>query len=223
VQWRAELHVVEEVVAKSVDGTIWLRVGGHIVKASDAAGTLVAGMPGRWPAVHMRVSPLGEVIDVSVATGETAAGAREHAFMSLFAQPGLVVLPADRVEPGDTWETRNREGHQTSELLSVQESPMGEIAVISTGREAALGLAKGSTALGLHTDSDGRVTETSELRLLLEKGLVLGHTGEMEMRMNSAVSLSLPGGTETFDIEASLAVDFEVQLVAVNGRSPGAS
>jgi hypothetical protein len=223
VRWRGGLEVTEEVIAKGVDGTLWLRVRTDIVEARDATGTLAGAMPAQYPAVHVRMSPLGEVIDVSVATGERASGPRERAFLSLAAQPGLAVLPAGRVEAGDEWRADTGGGRQISQLLSLSESGSGTVALISSRRAGDLELSEGSSALGLQTSLSGRMTQESELRLLVDQGLVLAHKGQTEMHTDSVASLDLPDGAEQFDIQADLTVDFDVQLVAVDGQPVGPS
>lgn len=223
VRWRGGLEVTEEVIAKGVDGTLWLRVRTDIVEARDATGTLAGAMPAHYPAVHVRMSPLGEVVDVSVATGERASGPRERAFLSLATQPGLAVLPAGRVEAGDEWRADTGGGRQINRLLSLSESSSGVVALISSRRAGDLELSEGSSALGLHTSLRGHMTQASELRLLLGQGLVLEHKGQTELHTNSVASLDLPDGAEQFDIQAELTVDFDVQLVAVDGQPVGPS
>lgn len=223
VQWRGELSVTEEVVAKAVDGTIWLRVRERVDRAVNITGALAGAMPAEWPAVQMRITPLGEVVEVSVATGEAAAGPRQRALVLLAAQPGLTVLPAGPVEPQDEWQADTADGQQVNELVSLEESHLGTVALIASRRTAGLALAEGSSALGLQTNVSGLVTQESALRLLVDRGLVLAHTGQTRLQTNSVASLDLPGGTEAFDIQADLTVDFDVQLIALDGRPPGGS
>ena len=218
VHWRAELQMVEEVIAKSIDETLWLRVEGRLLKVTDHTGNLAGGMPPNWPAVHVHMTPRGELLDVSVATGEQAAGPRARAFLSLLAQPQFVILPAYRVEPGDTWQTDAGGAHQVNQLVSLSEMAAGTIARISSSKSTDLALREASPALGLETDLTGRSTDKSELQLLVEKGLALSHSGEMDLRTESRTSLDLGGTTEAFDILANLRVAFEVQLLAIDGR-----
>ncbi len=223
LQWRAELEVTEEVVARAIDGTLWLRVRGRIVKAKDATGAFASAMPVEYPAVQMRITPLGEVIDASVATGETAGGPRDRAFIALLSQPGLPILPAYGIEEGDEWCVDTGDDRQTNTLVSLSESDLGTVALVSTSKSARIAMSEGSSSLGLHTDLGGSVAEESELRLLVQGGLVLSHKGKLEVRTNSTASLILPEGTETFDMGGNFEVDFDLQLIAIDGKPVGAS
>ncbi len=218
VRWRAELEIVEEVIAKGLDGTLWLRVQGRLLKVTDYTGNLAGGMPPNWPAVQVRMTPRGELLDVSAATGEQAAGPRARAFLSLLAQPEFVILPAHRVEPGDRWQADAGGARQVNQLVSLSETATGTIACISSSKSTDLAVREASPALGLETDLTGRSTDESELQLLVEKGLALSHSGEMDLRSKSTASLDLGGTTQVFDISANLRVAFEVQLLAVDGR-----
>ena len=219
VRWKAQFELVEEVVAKGTDGTLWLRVRARHLDVTDSAGTLAGGMPARWPTLQVRLTPRGELIDVSPAIGEPDPGPRERALASLMMQPGAIVLPEGRVQVGEEWTYESGGIRQTSRLLSVAASGGDEVARIATTGSSPLALDEASPALGLTTRLTGRVQQESEVDLLVAQGLVARHRGEMHLETKSQVALDLPDGPGPFEMETDLRVTFDVQLIAIDGQS----
>jgi hypothetical protein len=219
VRWKAQFELVEEVVAKGTDGALWLRVRARLLDATDSAGTLAGGMPDRWPAVQVRLTPRGELIDVSPAIGEPDPGPRERGLASLMMQPGAIVLPAGRVQVGDEWTYESAGIRQASRLLSIAAPGGDEVARIASTGSSPLALDEASPALGLTTRLTGRVQQESRFDLLVASGLVARHTGEMRLETRSEAALDLPDGPAPFEMETDLRVAFDVQLLAIDGQS----
>jgi len=219
VRWKAQFELVEEVVAKGTDGTLWLRVRARLLDVTDSAGTLAGGMPARWPTLQVRLTPRGELIDVSPAIGEPDPGPRERGLASLMAQPGAIVLPDGRVQVGEEWTYESGGIRQASRLLSISAPGGDEVARIASTGSSPLALDEASPALGLTTHLTGRVQQESEVHLLVARGLVARHTGEMRLETKSEAALGLPDGPAAFEMETDLRVTFDVQLVAIDGQS----
>jgi len=218
VRWKAQFEIVEEVVAKGIDGTLWLRVRARLLDVRDSAGTLAGGMPARWPAVQMKLTPRGELIDVSPAIDETNPGIRERSLASLMLQPGAIVLPSAPVQAGDEW-THDAAGvQQTSRIVSIAGPEGDETARISTVASSSLALDEASPALRLATRLTGQMQQESEADLLVGRGLVARHTGELHLATQSQSTLDLPNGAVPFEMEADLTVVFNVKLVAIDGK-----
>jgi hypothetical protein len=160
----------------------------------------------------------GEVLDISLATGEHEPGMAERSFVSLMSQPAPVVLPPGRMEVGDEWEWESGEARQRSRLLEVSGEGAERVARIASESRSPLELAEGSDALGLAAQMSGHVAQRSELDLLLAHGLVVRHKGQMEVQTKSEVTLELPEGPRTFDMEGILKVDFDLRLVRIDGQ-----
>lgn len=219
VRWKAQFELVEEVVAKGTDGTLWLRVRARLLDVTDSAGTLAGGMPARWPTVQVRLTPRGELIDVSPAIGEPDPGPRERALASLMMQPGALVLPDGKVQVGEEWTYESGGIRQVSRLLSIAAPGGDEVARIASTGSSPLALDEASPALGLTTRLTGRVQQESEVHLLVARGLVARHTGEMRLETKSQAALDLPEGPAPFEMETDLRITFDVQLVAIDGQS----
>ena len=219
VRWKAQFELVEEVVAKGTDGALWLRVSARLLHVTDSAGTLAGGMPARWPTVQVRLTPRGELIDISPAIGEPDPGPRERGLGSLMMQPGAIVLPDGRVRVGDEWTYESGGIRQASRLLSIAAPGGDEIARIAITGSSPLALDEASPALGLTTRLTGRLQQESQLDLLVARGLVARHTGEMHLETRSEAALDLPDGPAPFEMETDLRVAFDVQLAAIDGQS----
>jgi len=219
VRVSAELAFTEEVVAQERDGVMWLRVGARPVEARDASGTFAARGREHWPHVQVRMTPRGEVLDVSLATGEHWAGVAERSFVSLMAQPAPVVLRPGRTAVGDEWEWESAGASQRSRLVEVRGEGAGQVARIVSESRAPLELTEGSEALGLATRVSGDVAQQSEVDLLVARGLVARHKGEMEVHTKSEVTLALPEGPRVFDMRSDLQIEFDLKLVRVDGEA----
>ena len=218
VRWKAQFEIVEEVVAKGRDGTLWLRVRARLLDVTDSTGTLAGGMPARWPTVQVRLTPRGELIDVSPAIGEPDPGPRERGLASLTTQPGAIVLPDGMVQVGEEWTYESGGIRQASRLLSIAAHAGDEVARIATTGSSPLALDEASPALGLTTRLTGRVQQKSEVELLVARGLVARHTGEMHLETKSQAALDLPDGPAPFEMETDLRVAFDVQLLTIDGQ-----
>jgi len=218
VRWKAQFELIEEVVAKGTDGTLWLRVQARLLDLTDAAGTLAGGMPARWPALQVRLSPRGELIDVSPATGEPDPGPRQRGLAALMVQPGPIVLPDRGVQVGDEWEYEAGTTHQANRLLSITQVGRQKVARIAGSGSSPLALDQSSPALGLITRLTGHLQQQSRMDLLLGRGLAERHTGEMHLETKSEVALQLPDGPAPFEMESDLKVAFDVHLVAIDGQ-----
>lgn len=218
VRWKAQFELVEEVVAKGIDGTLWLRLRARLLDVTDSAGTLAGGMPARWPVVQVRLTPRGELIDVSPAIGEPDPGPRERGLASLMMQPGAIMLPDGRVQVGEEWSYESAGIRQTSRLLSISGPEGDEAARIATTGSSPLALDEASPALGLTTRLTGRLQQESQLDLLVARGLVERHTGKMHLETKSQAALDLPEGAAPFEMETDLEIAFDVQLLAIDGQ-----
>jgi hypothetical protein len=103
VRWRGEGTTREEVIARARNGEVWLRARSTLESARDATGVLSGAFPLKLPAVQYRLSPRGEIIDVSSATGERVPDARGRALLALVSQMTPPVLPERPVCVGDSW------------------------------------------------------------------------------------------------------------------------
>ena len=218
VRLSAELALTEEVIAQGKDGALWLRVGARAVEVKDPSGTFGTGRRGDWPEVRVRMTRRGEVLDVSLATGEHRPGMAERSFVSLMAQPAPVILPPGRVAVGDEWEWQSGEARQRSRLVEVSGEGAKRVARIASESQSPLELAEASDALGLMTRMSGDVTQRSEVELLLAQGLVARHKGHMDIRTKSEVTLDLPEGQRTFEMQSMLKIDFDLRLARIDGQ-----
>lgn len=218
VRWKAQFELVEEVVAKGKDGTLWLRSRSRLLDVTDSAGTLAGGMPARWPTIQVRLTPRGELVDVSPAIDEPNPGPRERGLTSLMMQAGAIVLPEGRLPVGQEWTYESEGLRQTSRLVSAAGAEGDRTAHISTSASSPLALDQTSPELGLTTRLTGRVQQQSELDLLLARGLVARHTGEMRIETSSQAALDLPEGSAPFEMTADLTVAFDIRLVAIDGE-----
>jgi len=218
VRLSAELALTEEVIAQGKDGALWLRVGARAVEVKDPSGTFGTGKRGDWPEVRVRMTRRGEVLDVSLATGEHRPGMAERSFVSLMAQPAPVILPPGRVAVGDEWEWQSGEARQRSRLVEVSGEGAKRVARIASESQSPLELAEASDALGLMTRMSGDVTQRSEVELLLAQGLVARHKGHMDIRTKSEVTLDLPEGQRTFEMQSMLKIDFDLRLARIDGQ-----
>ncbi len=219
VRLSAELALTEEVIAQAQDGVLWLRVGARPVEVKDAGGTFGARGREHWPEVNVRVTPRGEVLAISPATGERRPDIGARSLISLMAQTAPVVLPPGPVAPGEEWEWESGGGRQRGRLLAMSGEGAAQTARIVSESRSPLALAEGSDALGLATHLTGEVAQQSEVELLVARGLVARHKGEMEVHANSQVTLALPGGPRVFDVQTDLEVEFDLQLVRVDGEA----
>jgi hypothetical protein len=219
VRLSAELALTEEVIAQGKDGVLWLRVGARVVEVKDASGTFGTGRRGDWPDVQVRMTRRGEVLDVSLATGERPPGMAERSFVSLMSQPAPVVLPPGRVAVGEEWAWESGEARQRSRLVEVSGEGAKRVARIASESQSPLELAEASDALGLTTRMSGDVTQRSEVELLLAHGLVARHKGQMDLRTKSEVTLELPEGQRTFEMQSALKIDFDLRLARID-RQP---
>lgn len=218
VRLSAELALTEEVIAQGKDGALWLRVGARAVEVKDPSGTFGTGRRGDWPEVRVRMTRRGEVLDVSLATGEDRPGMAERSFVSLMAQPAPVILPPGRVAVGDEWEWESGEARQRSRLVEVSGEGAKRVARIASESQSPLELAEASDALGLMTQMSGDVSQRSEVELLLAHGLVARHKGHMDIRTKSEVTLDLPEGQRTFEMQSILKIDFDLRLARIDGQ-----
>ncbi len=221
VRWKAEFGLAEEVVAKRTDGTLWLRVPARLVEVRDAAGTLAGAIPAKWPVVQVELSPRGELIDVSLAIGEPDPGPRERGFTALMVQPSPIVLPDRRVQVGDEWKYERGSAHQANRLVSLTEVGGDTVAHIASTASSPLSLEEASPALGLTTLLTGQVRQRSQMDLLVGRGLVQRHTGEMQVETKSEVALLLPEGTQGFEMASNLTIAFDLQLLSIDGQPAG--
>ncbi|MCJ7821939.1 MAG: hypothetical protein MUQ26_02460 [Armatimonadetes bacterium] len=218
VRLSAELALTEEVIAQGKDGALWLRVGARAVDVKDPSGTFATGKRGDWPDIRVRMTPRGEVLDVSLATGEDRPGMAERSFVSLMVQPAPVVLPLHPVAVGDEWEWESGEARQQSRLVEVSGEGANRVARIASESQSPLELTEASDALGLTTRMSGDVTQRSDVELLLAHGLVARHKGHMDIRTNSEVTLELPEGQRTFEMQSTLKIDFDLRLARIDGQ-----
>lgn len=219
VRLHAELEYREEVIACERDGVLWLRIGARPVEVREASGTFARGARGRWPKVQVRITPRGEVLDVSLATGERWPQAAERSFASLMAQVAPVVLPPRRVEVGGEWEWDQGGAHQRNRLRTIGGEGTSRVAQIGSEGRWPLELEEGSEALGIATRVSGDASQSSELDLLLAVGLVARHRGTMQVRTKSEVTLELPEGPRVFDGRSELSIQFDLELVRVDGQA----
>ena len=218
VRWRAELAFREEVIGHGPEGVLWLRVRGRPLEVEDRAGTLAGALGGRWPEVQVQMTSRGEILDVSLATGEAEPGLRERAFVALTAQPAPIVLPDGPVPTGDTWEWERDAARQTNRLIALEEEGDWKVARIASRGSGPLGIQEGSEALGLTTRLEGEMTQDSQLELLLPQTVALRHQGEMRVQTESEVALALPAGERTFRMHSDVTIEFALRLVSIDGQ-----
>jgi hypothetical protein len=218
VHWRGEAEYTEEVIAATSEADYSLRVRGGLVAVEDATGSLAGGMMDHWPDLILRVTPRGELLDVSLATEGNASAARERAVAALAAHPVAIVLPAGPADVGADWYWEQNGSRQLNRLLAVEESPEGRIAHIASTAYAPLRLNEQSQALGLRTHLEGTVSQESTMDLLLSSGVVARHKGEMHVQTTSTVDLALRDGGETFAMSSDLRIAFDARLLSIDGR-----
>ena len=218
VRVRAEVEFAEEVIAHERGGGLWLRVRTRPLKVEDPSGTFSRGREGEWPEVRVRMTPRGEVLDVSLAAGDRQAGAAERSFAALMSQPAPVILPPNRVEVGAEWVWERDGAVQRSRLLEIIGEGEEQVARIVSEGHSRLRLEEGSEALGLMTLLSGEVTQHSQLDLLSDRGMPARHKGEMRVQTNSQVTLNLPEGPEAFEMLSDLRIEFDLRLVSVDGE-----
>jgi len=246
VNVRAEMEVTEKVMSLEPDGSFWLRVTGRAVRIHDPTGTFGAGQYGEWPAVEVRLSPLGVVMETRPDPEAGHLGPLQRAFAAAMSHPAPVVLPTQAVKVGDRWQWEQDRAHQSNRLVSVTQAggPIAHICggaqlrclLASSGREPVR-LDEASPALGLTTSVSGEVTQTCEVELLLPSGLAVAHTGEMRLKTEGESVLELPqeptetgsavngakgASPRTISLKSDLRVRLHLRLVALNGSAvPG--
>ena len=127
-----------------------------------------------------------------------------------------VIMPSGPVAAGASWESDEMGGHQENRLLSAGETGDGVAHIASSGR-VPLSLREESPALGVTVELAGGQSQQSELDLLIERGLVLRHRGEMSLATKEEVALALPEGGPRFLLEGDLRISFDLRLLAVDG------
>ncbi len=215
----AEMALTEEVIAHGPDGTMWLRVSARPVTIRGAGGTFASLWRGEWPHLQVRMTAQGNILDVSLATGESRAGALERSFIALMSQPSAVVLPARRVAAGDEWEWEESDARQWARLVGIRDEGDERVARIVGESRSPLALAERSEALGLTTRLAGEILQQSELDLLVARGMVARHEGHTLVRTNSEVTLELPEGPRTFQMQSRLEIDFHLRLMRIDGNN----
>jgi len=219
----AELAFTEEVIAQGPDGVLWLRVAARPLEVKDSSGTFATGRRGDWPDMQVRMTRRGEVLEVSLASGEDRGGMAERSFASLMAQPAPVVLPTGRVAVGDEWEWESDGAWQRGRLLEVTGAGAEQVARIASEGRSPVELTEVSETLGLTTHMSGEISQRSELDLLVARGLAARHKGQMLARTKSEVTLELPEGPQTFEMHSDLEIEFDLRLLRVDGESAGPS
>jgi len=242
VNVRAELEVTEEVVSLEPEGSFWLRVTGRAVRINDPTGTFGAGQHGEWPAVAVRMSPLGVVMETRPDPEAGHLGPLQRAFAASMLHPAPVVLPTQAVKVGDRWQWEQDGARQSNRLVSVtqadrpvagirggvrpQESgePSGaaegqlRCLLASSGREPVR-LEEATPALGLTTRVSGEMSQRSEVDLLLPSCLVALHRGEMRLETQGESTLELPEGPKAFALRSDLRMRFDIRLVALSSKT----
>jgi hypothetical protein len=214
VKWSCEATTTEEVIARARDGAIWLRARGAIEKARDATGVFSGALPMELPAVQFRLTPRGEVLEVSPATGESIVDARGRALLSMLPQVTPPILPGHPVRVGDMWTYEAQDEVQTNQLVSIEDG----FARVRVSSQSRLVSREAVPELGLATDLEGEVTQDSLLHLRLSTGLVERHVGEIRMQTTSTATLDLAEGPQIFDIQADLGIRFDLVLTRLNGK-----
>lgn len=217
VNVRAEVEVTEQVLSVEPDGSFSMRVSARAVSVSDPSGTFAAGQHGEWPVVEIRVSALGEMLEVKAMAETEHLGPLQRAFSAGLPRPALVVLPARPVAVGDAWEWREGDARQTSRLVSVSGGDRPVARLASTGREL-IHLEEGSPGLGLTTRVNGQMSNWAETDLLIATGLVTAQKGEMWLKTRGETTLRLPQGPRTFPLQSDLRVRFRITLAGREGQ-----
>ncbi len=247
VNVRAELEVTEEVVSVEPEGSFWLRVTGRAVRMNDPTGTFGAGQHGEWPAVEVRMSSLGVVLETRPDPEAGHLGPLPRAFAAAMLHPAPVVLPAQAVKVGDQWQWEQAcpagdGARQSNRLVSVSQADRpvagvrggarpqesgkdfgaaeGQVRCLlaSSGREPVR-LEEASPALGLTTRVSGEMSQRSEVDLLLPSCLVALHRGEMRLETQGESTLELPEGPKAFALRSDLRMRFHIRLVALSGKT----
>jgi hypothetical protein len=215
VNMRAELELSEEVVAQERDGVLWLRVRARPVEVRDPTGTF-RGMSDRWPEMRVRITPRGELLDVSPAVGQPKPDPLARAFMSLTAQPAPAILPpCGGARAGQQWDWRKGGATQTNVLVGVDGEGDQQLAHMTTTSTAPLELNAGSDALGLKVRLKGHQSCASQLDFLVAHGVVARQQGEMQLRAQSEITLALPEGPEEFSTQMEMRILFDLRLTGV--------
>ena len=212
----AQLHLREEVIGIERDGVFWMRVRGEIVDVRDPTGTLASGRYSRWPEMKVRVDPRGRLLSATLAADRPAPGPPQRGFASLMSRIPTVIVPSGPVAVGTSWEWDEMGGHQENRLLSLGGAG-GRIAHIAGSGRVPLSLGEESPALGVTVELTGMQNRESQLDLLVERGLVLRHRGEMSLATKEEVALELPEGEPRFLLESDLRISFDLRLLEVDG------
>jgi len=219
VEWRAEIQLTEEVIARGADGAVWLRLRGKTFKVTDATGVLAAGMPLQWPEVQIRMHETGELIDVSPASGASADSPRRRGFLTALGQLAPVVLSRRPIEEGDDWLVQTNGSEQHNRLVSITKSGENTIAQIESTGHSILSLNEASFDLGIDTELTGETNHSNSLDLLLDDGTVIRNKGEIRIRTNSETMLDRPEGTLRVPIQSNITITFDSRLVMLDGKS----
>ena len=127
-----------------------------------------------------------------------------------------MIVPSGPVAVGTSWEWDEMGGHQENRLLSLGGAG-GRIAHIAGSGRVPLSLGEESPALGVTVELTGMQNRESQLDLLVERGLVLRHRGEMSLATKEEVTLELPEGKPRFLLESDLRISFDLRLLKVDG------
>jgi hypothetical protein len=206
-----EYELQEEVVGSDPDGGLLLQVSGRVVNMKDLTGALT-GRPQILPLVNVHVSARGEILDPAATPAATIDGQALSAFLS---QPLPVILPAAAVETGAIWKWEKHGAKQSNTLLS-RDGP--EMAHLRSRGSAPVTAEVVSKALGLTTRITGLQWQTSTLDLLLNPGLILHHKGTITLQTKSEITMEAPAGRRAFLLEMKARIDFNLDLIRLNGK-----
>jgi hypothetical protein len=209
VRLEAEYELRERVVSVEPDGSFRIEVNSHLVRAKDPSH-LLNGYGDPKPQ-QVRVSARGEMLEV--APSADGAGLRERAATALLGQPQLVVLSEGSMEAGAAWDWAKEGRTQTNRLVAVQ----GGVAKVTSAGKGPVSLHERSQALGLSTDLEGTVEQTSTLELELATGHLRRHRGTMTLRTDTEIGLAAETGSRTLHATLRLQITFDERLVRVEG------
>jgi len=211
----AEFELREEVTATSAADTMTVKIAPRVIRTRDSAGAFGNGERSRFPEVEVTMNALGEVLEARPLSDEHI-GPYQRAFASILASPGII-LPTGPVVAGDRWTWEQGGARQASRFVGMSQSPWGLVARVETTASSPMRVEEGSEGLGLNTIVSGFETQTSELELLTNSGVVFRNKGAVHTIAKGEISLELAQGPKTFPVASDIILSYHLKLIRLSG------
>lgn len=212
------LELAEEVAKVEADGSFWLRVRGRVLAVADPSGTFGVGERADFPDLELRLSSLGEVMEVRLPAGQHL-GPFQRAFSTILsAVPAPVLFPPGPVRPGEEWECVHRESRQRNRLDRVGSTWPATAQLVSWLR-VPLDLTESGAELGVTWRMSGELSARREVELLLGSGLTRREVGEAHLQTSGEAMLASAQDVPALPARADLHLSYRSELAAASGSA----